>query len=84
MLNPHCLRLLVGTLSAGKSQKDRKDPLAGERGMRPSGREGVEHMGLERGELLGVGRCKQVAGQKEGRYNQNSGYEKAIWEPTIL
>lgn len=72
MLNPHCLRLLVGTLSAGKSQKDRKDPLAGERGMKTLGREGVEHMELERGgRLLGVGRYKQVAGQKEGRYNQN-------------
>lgn len=46
--------------------------MAGERGMKTLGREAVEHMGLERGgELLGVGRYKQVAGQKEGRYNQN-------------
>lgn len=67
MLNPHCLRLLVGTLSAGKSQKDRKDPMAGERGMKTLGREGVEHMGLERGgscwEWGGISRWQ---GRKKG------------------
>lgn len=56
MLSLHYLRLLVGALSAGKSQKDRKDPLAGESRMRPSGKKGAEHMGHESGgEVAGRG-----------------------------